>query len=305
MNNFISARNNIIKFYQKNYKIFNIVVKFIIGFIMYFYLLNISNANGVKGFIPNTFLCIITSVMLAIVFAFVSYQTSFFMAIIATFLGFSGNVVLSIIVSSILFVVFLLYVNVSKKESILLLVTVISFYLKVPYFAPIVAGLLYGKTSFLPVFLGVFTYFLLTGSIDILIEANELTEEIDLIEMGIFSGLKMLEYVFLSKMFLFTGITFIFSTIIVNIVSHIDMNYNREISILIATIIFVGASVIYTFAINPESNILLSIISIIASVILAYICSCFDGIFDYKKVQKVYFQDEENVYYVKIVPKIK
>lgn len=302
MNNFVNFRNVIIDAYKRNYNVYSFIIKFVLGTAIYFSLIYSGYENGVLGISGSLLFSAIISLGFALTFAFFPYQWSYFFMIIAVCIGLSSSVVVAILTSLLLFIIFILYTSVSKKESIVLLITAICFSLNIPYFAPIFAGIIYKKTAFIPVFLGVFTYYLIGSgyySIDY-VNSQSIT---GVSEVAITSVSLMLDY--LKNNAILALITFPCITLIVNLISHSIIDYNREIAILVGCILFFIIVTIYIFLLGGDMNIFLALISIIGSGLLSYIAVLFDGIFDYTKVKKVYFQDEDNIYYVKVVAKIK
>lgn len=302
MKNLYMIRNNITNIYKKNRELYNYLTKFVFGFIIYFSILNSGNQSDFIGFISNGVICVLISLFFAITFAILPYQISMFLMIPITFIGLSSNMIVAGFTAFCFFVIYLLYISVAKKESLLILVTILSIYFKMPYFAPIFAGLLYNKTAVISIVLGVISYYLMQGAtmtLEIMASASQ--------PVGLIESLLLIVETY-SKLFIDKTpfiIMLAFTTFICNLLAHSTLDYNREIAVLASIFIFIVGSIFISLVFEREINIVLSILSVLISAFVAYIFSLFEGMFDYKKAKKVYFQDDENTYYVKIVPKMK
>lgn len=302
MENLYTFRNSIVNIYRKNSEIYNYLTKFIFGFIIYFAILHSGYQSDFIGLLSNGVICVIISLFFAITFAILPYQVTMFLMIPISFISLSANIVVAGFTAFCFFVIYVLYISVAKRESILILVTIFSIYFKMPYFAPIFAGLLYNKTAVISIVLGLVSYYLMQGAtmtIDVMLSATQSVSIVDSIILISETFTKLFvdktPFIILSA----------FITLICNLLAHSTLDYNREIAVISSIFISVIGIIFIALIFEREVNIILSIVSILISSLVAYIFSLFNGMFDYKKSKKVYFQDDENTYYVKIVPKMK
>jgi len=102
-------------------------------------------------------------------------------------------------------------------------------------------------------------------------------------------------------------VAFVFSMIVlaVHLISRLAINFSREISIIAGCLL--GLVSLMMIIIMSDINITFPslIFGTLVSLGLIWVVKFFDKILDYGKVERVYFDDEDNIYYVKIVPKIK
>ena len=82
------------------------------------------------------------------------------------------------------------------------------------------------------------------------------------------------------------------------------VNYATDISLMLGGLINIVGYIIMSLIIDLEINIFLLFLNTFISVLISFIIKFFDIMLDYKSIERVSFEDDENYYYVKIVPKI-
>ena len=83
------------------------------------------------------------------------------------------------------------------------------------------------------------------------------------------------------------------------------INYIKEISIIGMGVILIAGTLVINGTTDLGMNPALIIGLGIASIIIMLIVRFFDNVLDYKRAQRLQFEDDEYYYYVKAVPKIK
>jgi hypothetical protein len=92
--------------------------------------------------------------------------------------------------------------------------------------------------------------------------------------------------------------------LVVYAVAHTSINYSKDIAIALGGVVTIIGFVAITLVTDVRVSLPGMLLSTIVSVAIAYAIRFFDVLLDYDRVERVQFQDEDNVYYVKIVPKI-
>lgn len=238
-------------------------------------------------------------------------------ALLASFLPFSlMTVILSIVIVAhvyelsmemalvllvLMIIMFILYYRFSGKDSILLVLTSIFFFIKIPYFVPIAVGLCLSPVSAVSVACGTVIYYLLSYISDNAalinnMSADSMTDKFKMIIGSLLGN---------NEMYL-TVIAFTFVIIVVYTVKRMSVNYSWAIAILgggiVNLIVFlVGNTVVENAVKTPVVSI---VVGTMVSIILAYVFEFLVFSVDYTRTEHTQFEDDEYYYYVKAVPKI-
>ncbi len=202
----------------------------------------------------------------------------------------------------VLFIImFCMYLRFGTGDSIYILLTLILFFINMPYFVPIFAGLTAGSaTVAIPVAFGIIMYYLIgfaTDNADFLGESG--TEGmLDRFKFIIDNALQD------RQMFLMI-IAFAVTIILVYTIRKLAIDYSWFIAIIfgiaVDIIVLLIGKAMFEIDISTASLILGSI----ATVAIMTILQMFIFAVDYRKKVSVQFDDEDYVYYVKAVPKVK
>jgi len=102
-------------------------------------------------------------------------------------------------------------------------------------------------------------------------------------------------------------ISFVFAMMIlaVHLISLLSINYAKEVALGVGAAI--GLICMLMIAIVAEINI--SILSVLVGSIISFgliaVVKFFDKVMDYKRTERVRFEDDDYMYYVKMIPKVK
>ena len=238
-------------------------------------------------------------------------------ALLASFLPFSlMTIILSIVIVAhvyalsmemalvimvMMIVMFILYYRFSGNDSILLVLTSIFFFIKIPYFIPIAVGLCLSPISAVSVACGTIIYYLLSyisknAALINNMSADSVTDKFKMIIGSLLGN---------NEMYL-TVIAFTLVIIIVYTVKRMSVNYSWAIAILgggIANlaVFLVGNTVVENAVKTPVVSI---VVGTMVSIVLAYIFEFLVFSVDYTRTEHTQFEDDEYYYYVKAVPKI-
>ncbi len=199
----------------------------------------------------------------------------------------------------IFLLLFLLYFRFSPKSSALVVITPVLFVLRVPYAAPILAGLLGNPFSAVTVACGVIVYYMISymsanASMLGATETEAMVQRIRDILDGVIGNREMQIVV----------AAFAVTVILVYLVRRLSVDYAWTIAIisgvLLDIVILLVGDLIYEASFSIGGVLLGSI----AAAVLAFLVQFFRFNLDYSRVEKVQFEDEEYYYYVKAVPKM-
>jgi len=270
-----------------------------------------SNISGL-GFLRAELLFIMTpptglliTLILAFLFAVLPMSASYALIAVFASLHLSSNLEIAIIVFLCLLCIIFFYVRLAPKESVLILLTVICFKFKLPYFAPLFAGLYFSLTSAIPVMLGVMIWHFIPVVIDLVgtsasagFSVSEMTETIPAIYENIFEALSG------NTQWIFISFSFAMIILIVYAISKLSVNFSAEIAVLFGAAVNMISLIAAAVAIRLDINLFGMALSTVACVALVYLIRFFDVALDYSRVERVQFSDEDNFYYVKVVPKL-
>jgi hypothetical protein len=197
------------------------------------------------------------------------------------------------------------YARLAPKESILILLTLAGFYFKIPYLVPILAGLYVSVTALIPIGIGVFLW----NFIPIVADVMESSTSAGLNVMDMPETLSSILPTLLNSLttqreWLFTAFIFAMVVMAVHGISRISLDYAKEIGIGLGALLAVISFIIAQVLAEMEISIFSTIFFIILSAAIAEVIRFFDVVLDYGSSERVEFEDEDNYYFVKVVPKV-
>lgn len=206
----------------------------------------------------------------------------------------------AVIVAGILFLlIFLLYFRFSPKDTILLLVTPLAFILKIPYAIPLAAGLVSTPAAVVSVGSGVVIYYMLHFMADnqtalVVEDTSQILEKFKFILDNLLLN---------NKQMVVLAFAFAVTIIVVSIIRKLPVDHAWTIAIVTGTlaniVIVLAGDLKYGTYIPKVSLFLGSIVGVLITVVIKF----FLFNVDYSRTERVTFEDDEYVYYVKAVPK--
>lgn len=196
-------------------------------------------------------------------------------------------------------VLFLLYFRFAPKDTLVVLLTPISFMLGIPYIIPLAMGLVGTPSSAISVGCGVVVTFLINYIADAApvlsgMETDDIATRVRYIIDGFIDN---------KSMFL-TIVAFAVTIIIVYLIRRLSVDYAWTIAIIAGALADVMILLIGDLIFDVNVSIIGLIIGTLISVVVAKIVEFFAFHVDYSRTEKVQFEDDEYYYYVKAVPKI-
>jgi len=249
--------------------------------------------------------------MFALLFTVMPMNMSWILIILGVTTQFSANMEIAVAVFLFLLFIYLFYARMATRESLLILFTVMAFHFNVPYLIPILVGLYFSVSAIIPVTIGVFVNAQIpmvmgfVGSAPASGMADmELTDLITELPTAFTAIYETLIGSLAGTEWLFTALVFAMVIILVHFVSRQAIDYAKEIAIVLGSVMTIFGFIIAVLVTDGNVNIGMMILLTLLSMVLALFVRFFDGVLDYQRAESVQFEDDNNYYHVKIVPKV-
>ena len=203
-------------------------------------------------------------------------------------------------VALVLFLVmFLLFLRFLSKDTLVVVLLPICFVLKIPYVIPLAMGLLGTPASVVSTGCGVMVNYLVNYMSDnaTAISAmgeEEITTKLRYIIDGLMDNREML----------LTIAAFAITIIVVYIIRRLSVDHAWTIAMIGGAIVNVVVLLVGDLMFDTNVSIVGIFVGTIISLLIVKVLEFFVFHMDYKRVEKVQFEDDEYYYYVKAVPKI-
>ncbi|MCL2386140.1 MAG: hypothetical protein FWC89_01190 [Defluviitaleaceae bacterium] len=314
MEQVLIAREVVVKFF-KRFEVFILpVLKFILGWVIFSGINSIGNMHDAVSPLTEFASPTLLNLLFALLFTVMPMNMSWIFIIVAVTAQLSANLELAIATFIFLMFIFLFYARMAPKESILIVFTVIASHFNVPYLIPIMAGLYFPITAVIPVTVGVFVYAQFEEFFRLMSPAaataataadRELADILtDLPDAfaGIYTTVagSLLD----TQTWLVPAIVFAMVIVLVHFVSRQAIDFAKEIAIGLGCVMTIFGFIIGVLFAESTVNIGTMILGTVICGVIAVIIRFFDGVLDYQRTESVQFEDDNNYYHVRIVPKV-
>lgn len=194
---------------------------------------------------------------------------------------------------------FLLYFRFSPKDTVVVLLTPICFWLHIPYVIPISMGLLGTPASAVSAACGTIAYYIVSYVGDnaaalASMKAEETTAKFRFLIDGILNNRAMVV----------TIAAFTVTIILVYLIRRLSIDYSWTIAIVAGALVNVMILLVGDLMLDTNVSIGGVILGTIFSALIVKVIQFFEFNVDYSRTEKVQFEDDEYYYYVKAVPKV-
>ena len=290
-------RQNLIKGFKRYESTLVPVLRFIIALSTLYMLKEKANYNGVLS-------GILVLVGIALIGSFASAEWIILCAIfLTTFFVFASNPIMAILLFAILGGIYILYARLFPKESLWIIVILIAFSMKLEMMVPVIAALCGSYISIVSILLGVILWYTLPQLREVLpsavIDKAQMTDTINHL-MSIDYKKLLLDPNMMSMLIIF----FIVFTAIY-IIKKQPIDYGPYIAIAVGAVMNILGFGLTTIFFEVDSINMLEIL--LQTVLVSGVASMIQFLsiaLDYQRAETVSFEDDENYYYVKIIPKI-
>ena len=243
--------------------------------------------------------------LFSLLFAVAPYIVGYFLMMLAICIQLSSSIEVTVLVLIFMLCIMFFYVRMAPKECILILATILAFYFKIPYAVLLFAGLYMGITSIIPITIGVFIWEFIP-SVFVLMNTTR-TAGTDFMEMASTFPevyVQMLQQFSTNTDWIFVAFVFCMIVLAVYGISRLSIDYSKELAIGLGAVLNVLAFIIVVLITRIEINLVFMFLSTLISVMIVEVIHFFDILLDYSRAESVQFEDDENYYYVKVVPKV-
>ena len=311
MEQILIVRETVVKFF-KRYEAFILpILKFLLGLFVFHVIQSIGYVHEALEPFTQMFSPTLITMLFALLFTIVPMSLGWILIILGITVQFSANIEVAASVFLFLLFIFLFYARMSPKESILILFTMLAFHFNVPYLVPIIVGLYFSVTAIIPIVIGVFVYAQIPV-LEWLLEVDSLAGNIGGVEEA-FEGLPeafgiiyeaLMRSVTDTQGWLFTAVIFAMVVLLVHFISRLSIDFAKEVAIGLGCVMNIFGFIVVVMVADANVSIGIMILSTILCGLLAELVRCFDAILDYERAESIQFEDDNNFYHVRIVPKI-
>jgi len=293
MSGLVDLKNEINKIYSKYAVYINPTLKFVLALMVFFII------NTKMGYMDK-----LNSGMIVLMVAlFCSFMPLAFMALLETLfiLGhfYALSLEVAIVAAVVLFLMYILFVRFTPKESVFVLLMPVFFVLKIPYFLPVLAGLIGTPISVISIAFGVVVSYLIEWAL-----ANESMLQ-SVADENMVNRLRAIVDAMLgNKAMICMIISFAIVVVAVYTIRKLAIKYNWLIAIF--TGVFLDIVFLYVFMLkyNLDYSVVGVMMGNIIAALLAMVVEFFIHNLDYRRTEKLQFEDDEYYYYVRAVPKM-
>ncbi|MCL2225147.1 MAG: hypothetical protein FWB96_09315 [Defluviitaleaceae bacterium] len=313
MEQILVAREAGVKFF-KRYEVFIVpLLKFFLGLLVFGGITSVGHTHSMVDTLGGSVSPALLTFLFALLFTIMPMNMSWIVIILTITLQFSANIQVAAAVFIFLMLIFLFYARMATRESILIIFTILAFHFNVPYLLPIMAGLYFPITSVIPITLGVFIHAQIDGLLRLMAPtaATAAAADRDLTEIltelpGAFSEVytTIMSSFASTDAWIFTTIIFAMVIVLVHFVSRQAIDYAKEMAIGLGCVMMIFGFIISVLFSDSSANIGIVILGTVVCGLIAGIVRFFDGILDYQRAETVQFEDDNNFYHVKVVPKV-
>lgn len=290
----VYLKENIKYYYQKYAQFADPAVKFLFSFValLLFQMMFPYNSALNK---PLLF------VLVSAVQAFLPMSMLYYTASILVMLNLWKVSMEMLIVFFFLFLICLLsFVRVDSRYAFIIILTPILFHLKLEYFIPVLLGMTVGFNGILPELGGIFIYYFSLYTQDAIALLTTSSES----EMGIGMS-RVMNLIMIDKTLLVVLVTFCLVTFISTLLYQLFHERAWSFAIIIGNVAMVLLLLSGRLIFELNYSIVRVFLESVLAMGLAVVVQFFEGIGDFSRMEKVSFEDDEYIYYVKAVPKIK
>jgi len=287
------------------------VLKFIVGLFVFNAIMGIDHIHPALGGYAETLTSTLVVWLLALLFTVMPTSLSWLVIVLTVTLQVSATVELAAVVFLFLLFVFLFYARMAPRESILILFTMMAFHFNVPYLIPLLVGLYFPVSAIIPVTLGVFIYAQLPTLFELMaptatlvdVELGDLPAMLPEIAGDVYATL--LSGIGVSQEWLITAVVFALVIILVHVTGRQAIDFAKEIAIALGVLMTIFGFIMAVI-VAEDTTIRIGGMMFMAIVcgLIALLIRLFDCVLDYNRAESVQFEDDDNYYHVRIVPKM-
>lgn len=296
------AREAIVRCFKKFEPVISVIARFLLGV----YIFSLINGIGyIRPELMGHYNRFPLTMLFGVAFVVLPLSVSYLLMIVAITIQYSLSLEVAAVIFVFLMGVLLFYARMAAKESILIIFTILAYRFNIPYIIPLVAGLYFSVTAVIPVAIGVFiatfapqiqTIILTTQTADLIIA--DMPDVFGDVYSAFTNALTA------SSDWVFTAFIFAMVIILVYVVSRLSVDFAKEIAIGLGCALLIFSYIMAAVVVRVNVDLFNVIIMTLLCGLLVELARLFDPILDYQRAESVQFEDDNNYYYVRVVPKI-
>ena len=203
------------------------------------------------------------------------------------------------------FLMFLLYLRFSPKDTLVVLIMPICFLLKIPYVVPLAMGLIGTPASMVSVGCGVIAYYMVHYvAQNVSVIAAMTGDETSSINFSVARFKFVVDGILNNKEMAVTIMAFAFTVLLVYLIRRLSIDYAWTIAMAAGVVVNIMILLVGDLMFDTNVSLFGVIVGNIVAFLLTVVLQFFVFNVDYSRTEKVQFEDDEYYYYVKAVPKV-
>ena len=293
MTTLVAFREKLKNIYAKAGVYINHGLVFVLAFLTN---LIVGSKLGNGGLISSPLICL----ALALVCAFFPVNVTVIITTVYIIIHlFSLSLELALIAVAVIFVVYLLYFRFAPKTGVIIILTPLLFFIKMPYIIPVVVALTSGLAGIVPTVCGVFIYYLVDFASNYKTAITTLSAD---------TALQNINFIFnnilTNKELIVVIVSFALVITMIYSIKRLSVNYSWMIAIIAGSVTDALIQIIAFSVLRVDYSILFMILGHIVAILIGIAVSFFIFSVDYSATEYVQFEDDDYYYYVKAIPKI-
>ena len=286
-------RGRIQELYAKNSKVFDKIFQFILAIVTF----TVINHN--VGFMKAA-ASPVASLALAVICTFLPLMVTVIMATVLILAHMFALSIGMLAVTAVIFLImYIFYLRLTPKKALIVLLTPLAFFLKVPYIIPVACGLVATPISLIAISCGTIVYYML----EYVKKSSVNIENVGAKGM-LTQATKYVQQVFQNKEMWIIIVAFIICFFVVFTLRRTTMDHAWKVAIVAGAVVNVIVIVAGDIALGVHTSYGTLIGGNIGAIIIGLILELFLFSVDYARSENLQFEDDEYYYYVKAIPKV-
>ena len=286
-------RGRIQELYAKNSKVFDKIFQFILAIVTF----TVINHN--VGFMKAA-ASPVASLALAVICTFLPLMVTVIMATVLILAHMFALSIGMLAVTAVIFLImYIFYLRLTPKKALIVLLTPLAFFLKVPYIIPVACGLVATPISLIAISCGTIVYYML----EYVKKSSVNIENVGAKGM-LTQATKYVQQVFQNKEMWIIIVAFIICFFVVFTLRRTSMDHAWKVAIVAGAVANVIVIVAGDIALGVHTSYGTLIGGNVGAIVIGLILELFLFSVDYARSENLQFEDDEYYYYVKAIPKV-
>ena len=305
MTQLVAYKNKIRDYCRKFDEITTPVIRFIFSLIAFFAIRSLFPYHELAA---RTDVCILLAIMCAIL---PDGFMVFMMGVLITLHSFTVSFEVGLSFILLFMFMFLVYIKFFPKCGMAIMLSVILLLWGLDFAVPFIVAIFFGLSGAVPAALGVLIYYFgkYADEVSKLLPKSTAADIVSSIaskgNKTQTDGLQfMIEHMMKNKeMFAMMGV-FIITVAVIGVIYNQHFKYSQYVALAAGVFANIFSYIYMCFTFELDANLMSCLKGILLGLIVCLVVRFFKGFLDYPHTERVTFEDDEYVYYVKAVPKL-